>query len=58
MLETAASGGWKAKDAIEWFHGIGRLGGGRSWLAQRRLLSIRVEEGRSTPTPGALYAFV
>jgi len=26
MLETAASRGWKAKDAIEWFHGIGRLG--------------------------------
>ncbi len=25
MLETATSGGWKAKDAIEWFHGIGRL---------------------------------
>jgi hypothetical protein len=25
MLETAASRGWKAKDAIEWFHGIGRL---------------------------------
>jgi hypothetical protein len=24
-LETAASRGWKAKDAIEWFHGIGRL---------------------------------
>jgi murein L,D-transpeptidase YafK len=26
MLETAASCGWKAKDGIEWFHGIGRLG--------------------------------
>jgi hypothetical protein len=25
MLEAAASRGWKAKDAIEWFHGIGRL---------------------------------
>ena len=25
MLETAASRGWKAKDAIEWFYGIGRL---------------------------------
>jgi hypothetical protein len=25
MLETAAFRGWKAKDAIEWFHGIGRL---------------------------------
>jgi hypothetical protein len=25
MLETAASRGWKAKDAIEWFHGIDRL---------------------------------
>ena len=25
MLETAKSRGWKAKDAIEWFHGIGRL---------------------------------
>lgn len=26
MLETAASVGWKVKDAIVWFHGIGRLG--------------------------------
>jgi hypothetical protein len=26
MLETAASRGWKAKDAIEWFHGIDHLG--------------------------------
>ena len=26
MLETAASRGWKAKDATEWFYGIGRLG--------------------------------
>ena len=25
MLETAASRGWKAKDAIEWFHGIDPL---------------------------------
>jgi hypothetical protein len=25
MLETAASVGWKVKDAIVWFHGIGRL---------------------------------
>jgi hypothetical protein len=25
MLQTAASRAWKAKDAIEWFHGIGRL---------------------------------
>jgi hypothetical protein len=25
MLETAKSRGWKAKDAIEWFRGIGRL---------------------------------
>jgi len=25
MPETAAFGEWKAKDAIEWFHGIGRL---------------------------------
>ena len=27
MLETAAFGRWKAKEAIEWFHGIGRLVG-------------------------------
>jgi hypothetical protein len=26
MPETAAFRGWKAQDAIEWFHGIGRLG--------------------------------
>jgi hypothetical protein len=25
MLETTAFGGWKAKEAIEWLHGIGRL---------------------------------
>ena len=25
MPETAAFREWKAKDAIEWFHGIGRL---------------------------------
>jgi hypothetical protein len=25
MLEMAASVGWKVKDAIVWFHGIGRL---------------------------------
>jgi hypothetical protein len=25
MPETAAFRGWKAQDAIEWFHGIGRL---------------------------------
>ena len=24
-FETAAFHGWKVKDAIEWFHGIGRL---------------------------------
>ena len=27
MPVTAAFRGWKAQDAIEWFHGIGRLGG-------------------------------
>jgi hypothetical protein len=26
MSETAAFRGWKAQNAIEWFHGIGRLG--------------------------------
>jgi hypothetical protein len=25
LLETTAFGGWKAKEAIEWLHGIGRL---------------------------------
>ena len=25
MLETTAFGGWKAKEGIEWLHGIGRL---------------------------------
>jgi hypothetical protein len=25
MPETAAFRGWKVQDAIEWFHGIGRL---------------------------------
>jgi hypothetical protein len=25
MPDTAAFRGWKAQDAIEWFHGIGRL---------------------------------
>jgi hypothetical protein len=27
MPETVAFRGWKAQDAIEWFHGIGRLDG-------------------------------
>ena len=51
MLETAASVGWKVKDAIVWFHGIGRLvrwarrkykrlrerpKGTRDWLARVR----------------------
>ena len=40
MLETAASVGWKVKDAIVGFHGIGRLGMGISlqdllWAAVR-----------------------
>ena len=25
MPDTAAFRGWKAQEAIEWFHGIGRL---------------------------------
>ena len=37
MLETAASVGWKVKDAIVWFHGIGRLGiAGTLWYMRRR----------------------
>ena len=39
MLETAASVGWKVKDAIVGFHGIGRLvttGGGASALWSAR----------------------
>jgi hypothetical protein len=32
MLETAASVGWKVKDAIVGFHGIGRLGRRRAQL--------------------------
>jgi len=37
MLETAASVGWKVKDAIVWFHGIGRqsLRNGSSGVASR-----------------------
>ena len=37
MPETAAFRGWKAQDAIEWFHGIGRLVHGRkNFFAEAR----------------------
>jgi hypothetical protein len=43
MSETAAFRGWKAQNAIEWFHGIGRLVEGFfSKLARSILRHIRV----------------
>jgi hypothetical protein len=55
MPETAAFRGWKAQDAIEWFHGIDRLVAGCTRAQHNSHLHRRLDGAEAYGALGRLH---